>query len=128
MARDEPQAGGDRALSRAPRGGRASAPSVCHATYLINLGATDDVIYHKSVKALVGTMETAHAFGSEGVIFHVGSHLGRGFEAAMHQVIPGLQVVLGERDRQELEPWLLIENAAGHAGDDGRLPGGAGDR
>jgi deoxyribonuclease IV len=25
-------------------------------------------------------------------------------------------VVLGERDRQSLDPWLLIENAAGHAG------------
>jgi deoxyribonuclease IV len=89
---------------------------VCHATYLINLGATDDVIYHKSVKALVETMETAHAIGSEGVIFHLGSHLGRGFDAAMHQVIPALQVVLGERDRQGLEPWLLIEDAAGHEG------------
>jgi endonuclease IV len=38
-------------------------------------------------------METAHAIGSEGVIFHLGSHLGRGFDAAMHQVIPALQVV-----------------------------------
>jgi len=89
---------------------------VCHATYLINLGATDDVIYHKSVNALKETMETAHAIGSEGVVFHLGSHLGRGFDQAMHQVIPALQVVLGERDRHSLDPWLLIENAAGHEG------------
>jgi len=89
---------------------------VCHATYLINLGATDDVIYHKSVNALKETMETAHAIGSEGVVFHLGSHLGRGFEQALHQVIPALQVVLGERDRHDLDPWLLIENAAGHEG------------
>ena len=89
---------------------------VCHATYLINLGATDDTIYHKSVNALKETMATAHAIGAEGVVFHLGSHLGRGFDAAMHQVIPALQVVLGERDRHELDPWLLIENAAGHEG------------
>src|SRR4029079_15009838 len=89
---------------------------VCHATYLINLGATDDVIYHKSVNALKETMESALAIGSEGVVFHRGSHLGRGFEQALHQVIPALQVVLGERDRHELDPWLLIENAAGHEG------------
>ncbi len=89
---------------------------VCHATYLINLGAIDDVIYHKSVNALKETMATAHAIGSEGVVFHLGSHLGCGFDQAMHQVIPALQVVLGERDRHSLDPWLLIENAAGHEG------------
>ena len=89
---------------------------VCHATYLINLGATDDVIYHKSINALNETMETAHTIGSEGVVFHLGSHLGRGFDQAMHQVVPALQVVLGECDRHSLDPWLLIENSAGHEG------------
>jgi deoxyribonuclease IV len=87
---------------------------VCHATYLINLGATDDVIYAKSVKALQETTATAERIGAEGVVFHVGSHLGRGFEAAMHQVIPALQVACGERD--DNPTWLLLENAAGHQG------------
>ena len=87
---------------------------VCHATYLINLGATDDVIYAKSVKALRETTATAERIGAEGVVFHVGSHLGRGFEQALHQVIPALQVACGERDDDPT--WLLLENSAGHQG------------
>jgi deoxyribonuclease-4 len=54
------------------------------------------------------------AIGADGVVFHVGSHLGRGLEAALHQIVPGLQVVLGERDPDG--PWLLLENSAGHQG------------
>jgi deoxyribonuclease-4 len=85
---------------------------VCHATYLINLGATDDVIYGKSVKALQETTATAERIGAEGVIFHVGSHLGRGFDEAMNQVIPALEIACGERDDDPT--WLLLENSAGH--------------
>jgi deoxyribonuclease IV len=87
---------------------------ICHATYLINLAATDDAIYAKSVAALSATVATGHRIGSEGIVFHVGSHLGRGLDAAMHQIVPGLQVVLGERDADG--PWLLLENSAGHQG------------
>jgi deoxyribonuclease IV len=87
---------------------------ICHATYLINLGATDDAIYAKSVAALSATVATGHRIGSEGIVFHVGSHLGRGLDAAMHQIVPGLQVVLGEREAGG--PWLLLENSAGHQG------------
>ncbi len=89
---------------------------VCHATYLINLGATDDTTYARSVQALAQTMAAADAIGADGVIFHVGSHLGRGLDAAMEQIVPALDVVLGERDAHEQTPWLLLENAAGHAG------------
>jgi deoxyribonuclease IV len=87
---------------------------ICHATYLINLGATDDTIYHRSVRALSATVEAGGRIGSEGVVFHVGSHLCRGLDAAMHQIIPAIEVVIGER--QSDGPWLLLENAAGHQG------------
>ena len=87
---------------------------VIHATYLINLAATDDAVYAKSLKALSSTVGVGTAIGADGVVFHVGSHLGRGLEAAMHQIVPGLQVVLGERDPDG--PWLLLENSAGHQG------------
>ncbi|MGZ4430927.1 MAG: deoxyribonuclease IV [Gaiellales bacterium] len=87
---------------------------VCHATYLINLGATDDTIYHRSVAALRSTVEVAHRIGAEGVIFHPGSHLGRGLDAALEQVVPALQITLGARP--EDGPWLLLENTAGQNG------------
>ena len=87
---------------------------VIHATYLINLAATDDVVYGKSVRTLSHTVGVGSSIAADGVIFHVGSHLGRGLEAAMHQIVPALQVVLGERDDEG--PWLLLENSAGHQG------------
>jgi deoxyribonuclease IV len=87
---------------------------ICHATYLINLGATDDTTYHRSVRALSATVAAGGRIGAEGVVFHVGSHLGRGLDAAMHQIVPAIEVVMGERGQDG--PWLLLENGAGHQG------------
>ena len=105
MAPDQPHAGGDRAFRRR-RADTGLGAVVIHATYLINLAATDDAVYAKSLKALSATVGVGTAIGADGVVFHVGSHLGRGLEAAMHQIVPGLQVVLGERDPDG--PWLLL--------------------
>ena len=105
-----------------PRGGRSSFRAAreengigtvtCHATYLINLGATDDTVYSRSVEALRKTMLTAQAYGADGVVFHLGSHLGRGLDAALHQVIPAMQIALGEGNKRS-RTRLLIENSAG---------------
>jgi deoxyribonuclease-4 len=102
------------------RSAEADIVAVCHATYLINLGATDDGIYGKSVEALARTMEIASAIGAEGVVFHVGSHLGRGLDAAMEQIVPALEAALG---RAGGDTWLLLENSAGAGGTIGvRIP------
>jgi deoxyribonuclease IV len=84
----------------------------CHATYLVNLGATDDAVYTRSVRAVAATLAAAEALAADGVVFHLGSHLGRGLDAALHQVIPALQVVLGGADPGSATR-LLIENSAG---------------
>jgi len=86
--------------------------SVCHALFLINLGATDDTTYARSVETLRATTEVAEGIGAEGVVFHVGSHLGRGLDAAMHQIVPGIELSLHQRGPDG--PWLLLENSAGH--------------
>ncbi len=90
---------------------------VCHALYLVNLASTDPVIYDKSVTAMRATLEAAAAIGAEGVIFHVGSHLGAGFEAGLEQVVPALRELL-ELTTNDL--WLLMENSAGAGGTIGR--------
>jgi deoxyribonuclease-4 len=86
--------------------------SVCHASFLINLGATDDTTYARSVETLRATTDVAEGIGAEGVIFHVGSHLGRGLDAAMHQIVPGIELSLNQRGPDG--PWILLENSAGH--------------
>ena len=90
---------------------------VCHALYLCNLAAPDDTVYEKSVAAMRNTMEVAGAIGADGVVFHVGSHLGSGFEKGLERVLPALAQVL------ELctgDTWLLMENSAGAGGTIGR--------
>ena len=63
------------------------------------------------------TMQVACAIGADAVVFHVGSHLGSGFEHGLERVLPAMEQVL------ELctdETWLLMENSAGTGGTIGR--------
>jgi deoxyribonuclease IV len=90
---------------------------LCHALYLCNLAAPDDTVYEKSVAALRNTMEVACGIGADGVVFHVGSHLGSGFETGLERVVPALEQVL---ELTSDETWLLMENSAGAGGTIGR--------
>jgi deoxyribonuclease-4 len=102
------------------RGKRAEAGIggvVCHAVYLCNLAAPDPVVYERSVAALRNTMEVACGIGADGVVFHVGSHLGSGFEVGLERVVPAMEQVL---ELCSDETWLLMENSAGAGGTIGR--------
>jgi deoxyribonuclease IV len=92
-------------------------PALIHALYLVNLAAPDDEIYRKSVDTMRSTMDTACAIHADAVVFHVGSHLGAGFEAGLERVVPALQQVL---ERCSERTWLLMENSAGAGGTIGR--------
>jgi deoxyribonuclease-4 len=86
---------------------------LCHALYLVNLASPKNDVYEKSVATLNNTVEVARAIDADGVAFHVGSHLGAGFEAGLERVRPALEQAL---ERCSGATWLLVENAAG-AGD-----------
>jgi len=90
---------------------------VCHALYLVNLATPDETIYEKSVTTLMNTVDVAVAIEADGVVFHVGSHLGAGFEAGLEHVVPALERTL---ERCSDTTWLLIENSAGAGGTIGR--------
>jgi deoxyribonuclease IV len=114
-----PTAHTDEALARF-RTRRAEAQIgvvVCHALYLVNLASPDPEIYGKSIAALRATLEAAAAIESEGVIFHVGSHLGDGFDAGLERVVPALRELL---ELTTERTWLLMENSAGAGGTIGR--------
>jgi deoxyribonuclease-4 len=88
-----------------------------HALYLVNLAAPDRAIYKKSVDTMRSTMDAACAIEADGVVFHVGSHLGSGFSKAVKRVVRALGQVL---DRCSDTTWLLMENSAGTGGTIGR--------
>jgi deoxyribonuclease-4 len=90
---------------------------LCHAVYLCNLASPDDTVYERSVLAIGNTMEVACGIGADGVVFHVGSHLGSGFEPGLERVLPAMEVVL---ELCSDETWLLMENSAGAGGTIGR--------
>jgi deoxyribonuclease-4 len=89
----------------------------CHSLYLVNLASRDRAVRENSLTALRATMETADAIGAEAVVFHVGSHLGYGFDEAVEIVARALREPL-ELTTDEL--WLCMENAAGAGGTIGR--------
>ena len=89
----------------------------CHALYLVNLASRDREVRVKSFDALAATMETARAIGADTVVFHVGSHLGYGFDDALRVVTPPLRELLSLTTE---DLWLCLENAAGAGGTIGR--------
>jgi deoxyribonuclease IV len=90
---------------------------VCHALYLLNLASPKDDFYEKSVEALKNTVDVACGIEADGVVFHVGSHQGAGFEAGLERVVPALARAL---ERCSETTWLLIENTAGTGATIGR--------
>jgi deoxyribonuclease IV len=90
---------------------------VCHALYLVNLAAPDDAIYEKSIRAMCSTVDSASAIGADAVIFHVGSHLGAGFEVGLERTCAALGQIL---ERCDGDTWLLMENSAGSGATIGR--------
>lgn len=86
---------------------------LCHALYLVNLASPKDDLYEKSVAAMCNTVDVGCAIEADGVVFHVGSHLGAGMDEGLDRVCAGLKKVL---ERCSDTTWLLMENTAG-AGD-----------
>jgi deoxyribonuclease-4 len=90
---------------------------ICHALYLVNLASPDDELYDKSAASLRNTVEVACAIEADGVVFHVGSHQGAGFEAGLERAAPAIANVL---ELCTKTTWLLLENSAGAGGTIGR--------
>jgi deoxyribonuclease IV len=104
----------------------AAHPSVthtfAHATYLINLASADAELYEKSVAALTHNLSVARGMGAAGVVLHIGSHKGGGFDDALERVSAGLRRALDGATEAPagVDCPILIENAAGAGGTVGR--------
>ncbi len=84
-------------------------PVFIHGSYLVNIGGAPDLL-QKSETCLVQNMEAAAVIGASGVVFHAGSHKGRGFDAVIEDAADVLKRVL---DSSPEGPWLIVENSAG---------------
>jgi deoxyribonuclease-4 len=88
------------------------APAFIHGLYLVNLASSDAALLARSYDALVAEMKAAALINAAGVIFHIGSHMGAGYEARLNQVVENVGRIIENTE----EAWLILENAAGMGG------------
>ncbi|MHB1516788.1 MAG: deoxyribonuclease IV [Acidimicrobiales bacterium] len=119
----KPSQYGDKVLA-GYRAAQADHPSIvatfCHATYLINLATPDPELAAKSRACLEANLATARGLGASGLVLHIGSHRGSGFEPALPKVTEALLGALDAPSPWSVDPDgvcpILLENSAG-AGD-----------
>lgn len=87
-------------------------PNFIHGTYLINLAAEDPLHLQKSIDWLKYALREADKMGVTGVIFHPGSHKGRGFDAVVNQLTNAVDDILSQPGKS----FLVLENCAGSGG------------
>lgn len=92
-------------------------PVFIHALYLVNLATNNPDLLEKSIDSLVMDLLNGKLINSSGVIVHVGSHQGRGFDEVKDQLVASIQRVLD----QTTDTFLLLENDAGQNGKIGSL-------
>lgn len=84
--------------------------TVCHMPYLPNLASTNPVTYRKSISSLMKNIEVCGSLGIPYLITHLGSHLGRGREIGLRNVVGALESVTDSVG----DVCILLENQAGH--------------
>ena len=85
--------------------------AVSHASYLINLCATNPETLEKSRVAFEDEVRRCHDLRVPYLVFHPGSHLGEGEEAGLAAIAASLKLAL--KATRGLKTTILLENTAG---------------
>ena len=86
-------------------------PIVSHSSYLINLASSDDVLWHKSIDALVDELERAEALGLLGVVLHPGSPKAMGEDYGIERIAQALDIC--HQRTEDFKTLTLLETTAG---------------
>jgi deoxyribonuclease-4 len=82
---------------------------ITHALYLTNLASDNHGLVAKSIAALTYDLQFDALVKGSGVVVHMGSHQGRGWETVKEQVAKALKEILSQTPA---ESHFLMENAA----------------
>ncbi|AFG36457.1 deoxyribonuclease IV [Spirochaeta africana] len=88
-------------------------PVVTHALYLTNLASENPEQVQKTIDAIVYDLEFDALLGGSGVVVHLGSHQGRGWETVRDQTADAMAQIL---ERAPRNGTFLMENSAGQQG------------
>lgn len=109
--RARPLAGEETAAFRAAHAAGGVGVVMAHASYLINLAATEPRVAELSRQALADELERCARLGVAGLVLHPGAHLGAGDEAGLDRAAAALDQTLAALPR--LRTRVLLENTAG---------------
>ncbi|MCB9813620.1 MAG: deoxyribonuclease IV [Pseudomonadales bacterium] len=88
-------------------------PIFTHSLYLINLATDKPELLEKSFNALKYDLEFDSLINGSGIVVHLGSHQGRGWESVREQVAEQIYKLLNATSK---DSTFLIENSAGQNG------------
>jgi deoxyribonuclease IV len=89
------------------------SPIIIHALYLVNLASDNPELVTKSRNALRFDLQFDSLVKGSGVVVHLGSHQGRGWESSRDQVASEIKKILADSPD---DSHFLIENSAGQNG------------
>jgi len=92
-------------------------PVFIHALYLVNLASDNPDLLNKSYQALLMDLKNGQRINAVGVVVHIGSHQGRGFNSAKKQVVTLIKKLL----KNTTKISFIIENTAGQKGNIGSI-------
>jgi deoxyribonuclease-4 len=90
-------------------------PVICHASYLLNIGASDDAVWHKSVDALLVELERCEQLKIPYLVLHPGAHMGHGVDTGIARVVQALDMVHKRLPNHEVRVSLEITAGQGSA-------------
>src|SRR6266568_5533174 len=86
-----------------------------HMIYLVSYGTPDDALREKSVTAMRAALANADLLGVKGVVSHMGSHKGLGFDQAVDRTADSITRALDASEHS----LFILENSAGSGGNMG---------
>jgi deoxyribonuclease-4 len=100
---------------------------IVHMPYLPNLAAPDGELYKKSVDTLAGEVQRCSTLGIHSLVIHLGSHLGKGTEGGISQLVKACNYALDnhgkntssdlnqsrQKTKKNAPVRILLENMAG---------------
>src|SRR5258708_1391705 len=87
--------------------------TIIHAIYLLNLASDNPELLSKSRSVLMYDLNIDAAIGGSGIVVHLGSHQGRGFDAVKNQLVSEIKTILSNTPERST---FLIENRTGQNG------------
>ncbi len=69
---------------------------VAHTSYLINLASPDEVLWNKSIEAMLDEVRRCHELGIADLVVHPGAHMGSGEETGLRRVAQALGEIHGQ--------------------------------